>query len=121
MDDTREPQPEVTDFLRARAAELDRGAAPIGAEEARDHRLTKSLEPNRWKVGGVSVTANRRRRPAIAAAVVAALLIGSVVGFAAGRSSSPKSEASLAAHGAAQDTTTPTVIDGQAEAVSSGG
>src|SRR5436190_486880 len=98
---TRRQQHEVAD---GRVIELEQGATPVGAGEARERTVTASLEPRRWKAGGASVAASRRRRPAIAAAVVAAVLIASVVGFAAGRNSSPKSEASLAAHGAAQDT-----------------
>jgi hypothetical protein len=111
MTDSDEPRPEVQDFLRDHAGSLDRDAAPVGAHEAAERQLSRSLEPaRRWVHTPVVVAGHARRRPAIAAAVIAALLLGSLGGFAAGRSSA-SGGSSLAARGAAQDTTTPTVIE----------
>jgi hypothetical protein len=116
MDDAHEPRDEVATFLQGHAAALDRGAASIGAEEAREQTVARSLEPSRWRSSAIA-DSRSRRRPAIAAAVVAALLIGSVVGFAAGHTSAPPSHA-VVARGAASDTTTPTVVPAAAPLVS---
>lgn len=118
MADHDEPRSEVNDFLRARAGELDRHAPPVSPGEAAERVVPRSLEPRRWTHAPAASGDRARRVPAIAAATVAALLIGSVAGFAAGRGSAPDDVAS--ARGAAQDTTTPTVV-ASAEASGAGG
>lgn len=119
MTDAEEPRPEVQQFLRDNAGTLDRDAAPVGAHEAENRTLARSLEPSRrWVRTPATVAGHARRRPAVAAAVIAALLLGSLGGFAAGRSSAPGG-ASVAARGATQDNTAPTVIT-KFEAVGSG-
>src|SRR5206468_11887743 len=114
-----EPRPEVSDFLRGHAADLDRGVGPVAPDEARERTVSRSIEPQRWRRSPAVVATGARRRPALAAAAVAALLIGSVAGFAAGRSSAPSTH-SVAARSASQDTTTPTVIP-SARATGAGG
>jgi hypothetical protein len=101
MADVEEPRPEVERFLSDRAGALDRNAPPVDAEEATHRTVTHSLEPaRRWIHTPAAVADRARRRPAVAAAVIAALLIGSVGGFAAGRSSAPGRSSVAAAHGA---------------------
>ncbi|MEY2452048.1 MAG: hypothetical protein QOD92_1622 [Acidimicrobiaceae bacterium] len=113
MTDHDEPRPEIEQFLSDRAGALDRASASIDAEEATRRTVTHSLEPaRRWIHTPAAVADHARRRPAVAAAVIAALLIGSVGGFAAGRSSAPGRSSVAAAHGS-QDKNT--------DALSSGG
>ncbi|MEY2423739.1 MAG: hypothetical protein QOI95_3806 [Acidimicrobiaceae bacterium] len=121
MADFEELHPDVAGFLSDRAGALDRDAAPIDADEAVHRTVTHSLEPaRRWVHTPAAVASHARRRPAVAAAVIAALLIGSVGGFAAGRSSAP-GKANVAARGAARDSSTPSTIVSQAFAVGGGG
>jgi hypothetical protein len=106
MADMEEPRPELQQFLSGRAGALDRDAAPIEADEATGRVVVHSLEPaRRWVNTPAAMADSARRRPAVAAAVIAALLVGSVGGFAAGRESSPRKAASVAARGATQDST----------------
>jgi hypothetical protein len=100
MTDHDEPRPEIEQFLSDRAGALDRASASIDAEEATRRTVTHSLEPaRRWIQTPAAVAGRARRRPAVAAAVIAALLVGSVGGFAAGRSSAPGRSSVAAAHG----------------------
>ena len=117
MSDADEPRPELQQFLSDHAGGLDREAAPIDANEAANRVVARSLEPSRhWVRTPAAVADHARRRPAVAAAVIAALLLGSVGGFAAGRSSAPGG-ANVAARGSGQDAaTTPTVIRAEASA-----
>src|SRR5688500_654890 len=119
MSDSDEPRPELQQFLSDHAGALDREAAPIGAHEASNRVVARSLEPcRRWVRTPAAVAGHARRRPAAAAAaaVIAALLLGSVGGFAAGRSSAPD-RAEVAARGSEQDAaTTPTVIRAESSA-----
>src|SRR5438045_1568338 len=111
MADFEEPHPDLQRFLSDRAGELDRGAAPISADEAAQRVVTHSLEPGRrWIHTPAAVAGKARRRPAMAAAVIAALLVGSLGGFAAGRGSAPTKKASVAARGSAPDSSTPSTI-----------
>jgi hypothetical protein len=121
MADFDEPNDELQRFLHEHASALDRNAASVSEQEARERVVTHSLEPSRrWIHTPAVVATSARRRPALAAAVIAALLVGSVGGFAAGRGSAPK-HATVAARGAATDTRTPTPINGAAIAVGAGG
>ncbi|MEY2446767.1 MAG: hypothetical protein QOH79_243 [Acidimicrobiaceae bacterium] len=114
MADIEEPRPEIQQFLSQRAGALDRVAEPIDAHEAAHRTVAHSLEPaRRWIRTPAAVASSARRRPALAAAVITALLIGSLGGFAAGRTSAPKRASVAAAHGSQQDRNT--------DATSSGG
>ena len=113
MTDHDEPRPEIGRFLSDRADAMDRAASPIDAGEATNRLVTHSLEPaRRWIQTPAAVAGSARRRPAVAAAVIAALLIGSLGGFAAGRSSAPGRSSVAAAHGSQ---------DNKTDAQSSGG
>jgi hypothetical protein len=121
MADSEEPRPELQQFLSERADALDRQAATIDAHEAEQRTLTHSLEPaRRWIHTPAAVADSARRRPAVAAAVIAALLVGSVGGFAAGRSSAP-ARGNVAARGSARDSSTPSTVLSQGYAMATGG
>lgn len=121
MADSEEPREELQQFLSDRASAFDREAAPIDAHEAAQRTVTHSLEPGRrWIHTPAAVADSARRRPAVAAAVIAALLVGSVGGFAAGRSSAP-AKGNVAARGAARDSSTPSTVVSQGFAMGTGG
>ncbi len=122
MRDFDELRPEVQQFLRDRANALDHDADPVDADEAEHRVVTHTLEPSRrWRRTPATIALGARRQTRARRSVVAALLVGAVGGFAAGRGSAP-SRATVAARGAAQDTSTAsTIVTNRGFAMATGG
>jgi hypothetical protein len=74
--------PDLHRFLRERAAADERAVSPVSADQVLVRTLPHAAE---------------RRRPVVLASVAAAVLVAAVLGFAAGRSTSPAPAATVAA------------------------
>jgi hypothetical protein len=103
MADHDDIHPEIEAFLRDRAGALDHDAARVTASEATGRTVRGSLAP---RLHRQSARHGTGRRAFVTMAAIAALLIGSVAGFAVGRSSAPKAH-TVATGSAPVDQTTP--------------
>ncbi len=85
------PRPELSAFLHDRAGSLDRDAPPVTADEASQRPVVAASAPKRRLRTAFTPSAVRTSpRSALAAAAVIALVVGTLGGFALGRSSAPK-------------------------------